>query len=294
MTQPLPPDAPCTAHRYALNTWYQGVAHPRHHCTDDTSPHPARPHLCVCGEAWAGVGITSCSHCATVHFIGNLRIESDGKGHAVYLCVDRSACAAVCARNNLAASMRTLAANSDPDVVRRVPEFPCREMPTRHCPAGYGDVCGPRPCARYESEDESPWRAELRMIHAADPDARPVESDSAAPGVPVATDGATDAQDSHVAGALGIVVSLLDIIGQADPELAPPMRTITYALGMARRELEQATAGEPCHLCGERGRHHDGCAKGPYARAAYPPSRILPPHIRQPGDPVRVVEVTGP
>lgn len=41
------------------------------------------------------------------------------------------------------------------------PVHPCREMPTRHCPAAYRDVCGARPCARYESELDEPWRAEL-------------------------------------------------------------------------------------------------------------------------------------
>lgn len=41
------------------------------------------------------------------------------------------------------------------------PVHPCREMPTRHCPAVYQDVCGIRPCARYESEDETPWIPEL-------------------------------------------------------------------------------------------------------------------------------------
>jgi len=38
------------------------------------------------------------------------------------------------------------------------PRFACREMPTRHCPDVYGDLCGPdRPCARYESTDVDPW-----------------------------------------------------------------------------------------------------------------------------------------
>lgn len=41
------------------------------------------------------------------------------------------------------------------------PEHPCREMPTRHCPAVYEAVCGDRPCARYESDDEAPWLAEV-------------------------------------------------------------------------------------------------------------------------------------
>ncbi len=37
------------------------------------------------------------------------------------------------------------------------PVYPCREMPTRHCPAIYDTTCGVRPCARYESEDPYPW-----------------------------------------------------------------------------------------------------------------------------------------
>jgi hypothetical protein len=41
------------------------------------------------------------------------------------------------------------------------PVFPCREMPTRHCPAVYAAVCGDRPCARFESEDETPWLHEI-------------------------------------------------------------------------------------------------------------------------------------
>lgn len=42
------------------------------------------------------------------------------------------------------------------------PVHPCREMPTRHCPAVYKDVCGSsRPCARFESWDETPWRPEI-------------------------------------------------------------------------------------------------------------------------------------
>lgn len=41
------------------------------------------------------------------------------------------------------------------------PVYPCRVMPTRHCPVVYDDVCGARPCARYESDDEEPWLPEL-------------------------------------------------------------------------------------------------------------------------------------
>jgi len=41
------------------------------------------------------------------------------------------------------------------------PVHPCRVMETRHCPAVYDAVCGDRPCARYESEDETPWYPEI-------------------------------------------------------------------------------------------------------------------------------------
>lgn len=41
------------------------------------------------------------------------------------------------------------------------PVHPCREMPTRHCPASYDAVCGDRPCARYEAEDENVWLPEI-------------------------------------------------------------------------------------------------------------------------------------
>ncbi len=45
------------------------------------------------------------------------------------------------------------------------PEFPCREMPTRHCPAVYHGVCGDgRLCARFESSDETPWWPEIKPI----------------------------------------------------------------------------------------------------------------------------------
>lgn len=38
------------------------------------------------------------------------------------------------------------------------PTYPCRVMPTRRCPPAYEGVCGEdRPCARFESEDETPW-----------------------------------------------------------------------------------------------------------------------------------------
>lgn len=42
------------------------------------------------------------------------------------------------------------------------PVFPCRVLCTRHCPIIYEAQCAPdQPCARYESEDETPWLAEL-------------------------------------------------------------------------------------------------------------------------------------
>jgi len=41
------------------------------------------------------------------------------------------------------------------------PEHPCRVMPTRACPRSYAGQCGDRPCARFESDDETPWLAEL-------------------------------------------------------------------------------------------------------------------------------------
>lgn len=42
------------------------------------------------------------------------------------------------------------------------PLHPCIGVPTRHCPAVYGDVCGDRPCARFESDDEAVWMPEIR------------------------------------------------------------------------------------------------------------------------------------
>lgn len=44
------------------------------------------------------------------------------------------------------------------------PVFRCREMPTRHCPGVYEGVCGERPCARYESENKTPWLPELELL----------------------------------------------------------------------------------------------------------------------------------
>jgi len=44
------------------------------------------------------------------------------------------------------------------------PVHPCRLLSTRHCPAIYEDVCGDRPCARYESNDEAPWLREVTSM----------------------------------------------------------------------------------------------------------------------------------
>lgn len=41
------------------------------------------------------------------------------------------------------------------------PVHPCRKMFTRHCPAVYAGLCGDRPCARFESDDETPWWPEI-------------------------------------------------------------------------------------------------------------------------------------
>ena len=45
------------------------------------------------------------------------------------------------------------------------PWFPCRRMPTRHCPAIYDARCDDDgPCARYESESWEPWYPELEHV----------------------------------------------------------------------------------------------------------------------------------
>ena len=55
------------------------------------------------------------------------------------------------------------------------PVYPCRVMPTRHCPAMFESTCdnfeyheppiatdaGTYPCARYESDEEWPWLPEV-------------------------------------------------------------------------------------------------------------------------------------
>jgi hypothetical protein len=50
-----------------------------------------------------------------------------------------------------------------PGPYMRTPVHPCRLMPTRPCPASYRGVCGDRPCARFESTDETPWQPEVSM-----------------------------------------------------------------------------------------------------------------------------------
>lgn len=47
------------------------------------------------------------------------------------------------------------------------PLYPCRELFTRACPEIYNDVCGDRPCARYESRDETPWIESTSMPYVA-------------------------------------------------------------------------------------------------------------------------------
>lgn len=219
MTQPTPPVA-CTAHRYALNEWFQGVAHPHHHCTSPTQPHPTQPHVCLCGNSWPGVGTTQCAHCNQARPVEDLRKDDNGKGSVVYLCLDTLQCA----RARYALNR----ADYHASVRRRIAAAIAHE--------------------EAEALTGIPWQ-------------RP-QSDSAVPGVPASMDGAADAGDDHVAGALGFVVGLLNIVEQAAPEPVS-VRTIMYALGMARRELERAAAGPP-------------------------------PHIRQPGDPVQHGAVTGP
>ncbi|MEW2567674.1 hypothetical protein [Streptomyces sp. NPDC047070] len=54
---------------------------------------------------------------------------------------------------------------TDPNVARRragLPPLPadgatCRRMETRTCPPSYNGPCGTRPCARFESDDPTPW-----------------------------------------------------------------------------------------------------------------------------------------
>jgi hypothetical protein len=41
------------------------------------------------------------------------------------------------------------------------PRYPCREIPTRHCPAALGSQCPAGPCARYDLTDDSVWLPEI-------------------------------------------------------------------------------------------------------------------------------------
>lgn len=124
MAQPVPADEPagCTTTRYALNVWHLGVVHQHHRCLIRATPHPTRPHTCACGYAWPGVGAVQCSDCLAVRAIAELRKADDGKGTVVYLCLDRQACATTYAVADLATSMRTIAAHSDPE-----PASPARQ-----------------------------------------------------------------------------------------------------------------------------------------------------------------------
>lgn len=43
----------------------------------------------------------------------------------------------------------------------------CTIMETRRCPASYGDDgCGDRLCARFESDDETPWVSDDEQVRA--------------------------------------------------------------------------------------------------------------------------------
>jgi hypothetical protein len=43
------------------------------------------------------------------------------------------------------------------------PEKPCRRSPTRGCPILREAGCPDDPCARYESDDEAPWAADVEQ-----------------------------------------------------------------------------------------------------------------------------------
>lgn len=230
MTQPTPAAVACTCHRYALNEWFQGVAHPHHHCTLSGMPHPTQPHLCLCGHSWAGVGAAQCSHCEQPRPAGELRHEHEATGRIVYLCLDTEECARA---------------------------HQAQRMAVYHAALRQGDHLDPANAAALIVAGA--------LAEAFVPRPRPAEDDSATPAVltlPTATEDATDPGGGHVARALAIVVGLLASIEQARSSIPVPMTTITYALGMARGELEWAAAGTA-------------------------------PHIRRPGDPIAHGEVTG-
>lgn len=43
------------------------------------------------------------------------------------------------------------------------PEKPCRVTPTRGCPMLRPAGCEGHPCARYESDDETPWAMDVEI-----------------------------------------------------------------------------------------------------------------------------------
>lgn len=45
----------------------------------------------------------------------------------------------------------------DEHATEEPPLATCRRMETRTCPAAYNGPCADRPCARFESDDETPW-----------------------------------------------------------------------------------------------------------------------------------------
>lgn len=45
----------------------------------------------------------------------------------------------------------------DEHAAEQPPLAACRRMETRTCPAAYNGPCGERPCARFESDDPTPW-----------------------------------------------------------------------------------------------------------------------------------------
>jgi hypothetical protein len=283
VTQPTSPV--CAASRYAPNTWYQGVAHPRHYCTNITNPHPTQPHVCPCGNSWPGVGPTQCAHCNQTRPMEELRKDDNGKGLVVYLCVDTLQCARARYAASLAAdhaSVRErIAAHKAADALMDagvpgnhhasvnvdgawvVVEILAGEpyTPTGALLAAvkaHARLGHPGPvCAACREHARIAWSV---MMDGAGIPWQRSQSDFAASGVPTPTDGATNAGGSYVARALAIVVGLLASIEQAGTGTPVPTTTIAYALGIARGELERAV------VC-------------------------PPPHIRQPGDPVQHGEV---
>lgn len=264
VTQPTPPVA-CTAHRYALNEWWQGVAHLQHRCTNPTTPHPTQPHVCVCGHAWAGVGIVQCSDCMAVQPIGQLRKAEDGKGGVVYLCVDRIECARA---HHLGAAvgrtgLDTLAAGdsddhstcdpADCDVAAYVTDVARAHAAVEaitgepYTPPAALDVAGRAHitlghfgpvCAACREAARIAW-----SVMVADGYARRSESDSAGPGVPTTTEQTPDGPTDHVAGASAIVAGLLAMVTQADPDNPPSLPALRHYLLRAQMALARAEGG---------------------------------------------------